>query len=66
MNKILIILIIVLVAVGFIIISTNNYDLRDKDGRIEFAKAYGGWLSKIAKNTANAVGYVIKLDWLPK
>ena len=66
MNKILIILVIALIAVGFLVISTNNYDLRDKEGRIDFAKAYGGWIGKIGKNTANAVGYVIKLDWLPK
>ena len=66
MNKILIILVIALVAAGFFLIITNNYDLGDKDGRIDFAKAYGGWIGKVAKNTANAVGYVIKLDWLPK
>jgi len=66
MKKIWIVLIIVLIAAGFFILNSNNLDLKDKEGRVEFAKTYFGWIGSIAKNTASTIGYAVKLEWLPK
>ena len=66
MRRLIIILIIAILLVGIFIIATNNLNLTKKADSNEFIKTYSGWLIKVAKNSVNTAGYVIKMDWVPK
>ncbi len=50
---------------AFFIISENNLSIRGSSNRVELGKLYVSWLGHIALNSANLVGNVVKLDWLP-
>ena len=66
MRRLIIILIIIVLLVGIFIIATNNLNLTKKADSNEFIKTYSDWMIKVAKNSVNTVGYVIKMDWVPK
>jgi flagellar basal body-associated protein FliL len=65
MRRLIIILIIAILLVGIFIIATNNLNLAKKADSNEFIKTYSDWMIKVAKNSVNTVGYVIKMDWVP-
>ena len=65
MRTIIIIIVIALILGGFLIVSSNNYDLSTKDGRIGFAKTYFGWMGQLGKNIYSVTAYAVKLDWVP-
>jgi len=50
---------------AFFIISQNNLALKETGNLNKFISLYSAWLTRILDNSSNAVGYVIKMDWLP-
>ena len=66
MKKIIVILIILLIIAGIFLVVSNNYNLTKKSDSSQFIKSYTGWVSKVFTNAVNTVGYVVKMDWLPK
>ena len=65
-KKTIIILIIAVIIAGIFLIVTNDYNLAKRSDSAEFLKSWTGWISRIATNSVNTVGYVIKLDWVPR
>ena len=66
MRKTVIILIILLIAAGLFLITTNGYNLAKKSDSNAFVKSFSGWVVKVAQNSASLVGNAIKMDWTPK
>ena len=52
-----------LLIVGLIISNSYDINLKETDGKKEFAVLYGKWLLKSAINVKNIVGYTVKQDW---
>jgi len=50
---------------AFFIISQNNLALKETGNLNKFISLYSSWFGRILDNSSNAVGYVIKMDWLP-
>ncbi len=61
--KLWLIMLIVLVIMGFIVASTFNLDMTNKDDQKTFAKAYTGFMIKVAKNVKELAGKAISQDW---
>jgi hypothetical protein len=62
-------LIVVLVALGFLVTSVgivyfaHDIDLKSFDGIVEATKIYFIWLGNFFDNVGDATGYVINQDW---
>jgi|GEM_PF-1897068 len=65
-KKIILLLVIFLIIAGFLIVKGSGYDLKDKEDRKAFAKAYFSWTSNVVSNIADLTANAIKMDWLPK
>ena len=63
--KILMFIILFLLIGAFSIISNENIRLDNSENVSLFFKEYGRWFDKLAGNSKIAVGYVIKMEWLP-
>lgn len=63
--KTLMIIIIFLLIGAFFIISNDNIKLNSKENVYYFLDRYGGWFDKLIENSRTAVGYAIKMEWLP-
>jgi len=63
MGKLLFVIIIVLILVGFFIVKINSLDLKDSEDQKEFASLYGNWLFKVAQNIKTITGEAIQQDW---
>ena len=64
--KIIIFVLMFLLIGALFIISENNLALKDADSRVRLKNIYISWVNKIFDNSKDLVGYVVKLDWLPK
>ena len=52
---------------SIMIITQNDYDVKDSDGQKSFIKSFGSWIWNIGKNTKDVTTYAVKEhDWLPK
>ena len=51
---------------AFFLISENKIALKYTSARQELGKLYYSWLSNLFDNSKSLMGYVVKLDWLPK
>ena len=61
--KLWFILLILLVVIGFIIVSSYSLDLSDKSDQKTFTKAYVGYIVKAAKNIKDLTQQGFKQDW---
>ncbi|MBI2672509.1 hypothetical protein HYX16_06255 [Candidatus Woesearchaeota archaeon] len=63
----LVVLILILLVIGAYFVKTyNNYNLKNKDDLISFAKVYSGWVYSVFTNVKDITGEVTKKEWLPK
>ena len=51
---------------AFFIISNENIKLDSKENVYYFFDKYGKWFDKLIENGKTAVGYTIKMEWLPE
>lgn len=65
LKKILMIIIILMIAVGFFILASGDYDMTKGYGRSQFAKDYFGWTGQVIKNVGTITGNVISMNWIP-
>lgn len=69
-NIIGLLLIVFFVFSGYLIVKSNNYNLKETDDGVSFAKDYSKWIWDTGKKTAKVVGAVVKEvsneEWLPK
>ena len=63
MGKLKIAIIIILILVGYIIITSNDLNLREKEDQKEFASLFSKLAYNVGKNTRDIVAYAIKKDW---
>ncbi|MEM0230589.1 MAG: hypothetical protein QXW00_04290 [Candidatus Woesearchaeota archaeon] len=64
---VLTVLIVAFLIVGaLMIISAYQYNLATKEGALLFAGKFGRWLFQLGKNTAQVVGYAVRLRWTPE
>ncbi len=63
--KILLVIVMFFLLVGFFIISENKMALKDEENREEFKNLYFSWLNRTFENFKTITSYVVKLDWLP-
>lgn len=66
MKKTYILIIIFLVIGSYIIISSYNLSLQEKQDRKTFLLEAAKWIFNVGKSTKNTVTYAIKQDWLPE
>ena len=64
--KIYLIIIMFILIGALFIVGENNLALRYPENRAKFSQLYISWIGQTFENTGNLVGYVVKLDWLPK
>jgi len=55
-----------MIAAGIFLIASNGYDLTKKKDSAEFIKSFSGWAVRVGSNIGSSVGYVIRLDWIPR
>lgn len=48
------------------IVSEKNISFSKAEDREKFFNFYYSWILHLFNNSKNIVGYVVKLDWLPK
>jgi hypothetical protein len=69
-NIVGLILLVFLVFGGYLIVRHNNYELKDSEDGISFAKDYSRWIWDTGKKSAKIVGAVVKEisneEWLPE
>ena len=63
--KITIVIVMFLLLGAFFIISQNNLALKNTENIDNFVSMYARWMTRIFDNGNSAVGYVVKMDWLP-
>ena len=63
--KIYIFIVMLLLIGAFFIISQNNLALKETGNLNKFISLYSAWIEIILDNSSGAVGYVVKMDWLP-
>ncbi len=63
--KVYMVIVILLLASGFFIISNNELALNSLDNVATFFGLYSGWLGKIQDNFSYITGNVVELDWNP-
>jgi len=62
----LLMFIILFVLVGaFFIFSNERIQLNSPENISLFLDKYGHWIDKLAGNSKTAIGYVVKMEWLP-
>ena len=54
-----------LIAGALIILSSYEYNLRNRDDVLSFAAQFGRWLLQVGKNTVKVVGYAVRMKWTP-
>jgi len=64
MKLIMFILLFLLVG-GFFIISNENIKINNKENLDVLIKLYGTWFDQLIDNSRTAVGYAVKMEWLP-
>jgi len=64
--KIVALILMFLIVGALFIISEKNLSLNNPENRTEFFKSYFSWLGNLGSNSKSVVGYVAKLEWLPK
>ena len=66
MRTLLTIIILVFLLIGaYLIITTNQYNLKDKDDTKGFLTKFGGWLMQVGRNIKDVTGYAVQKKWLP-
>ncbi len=50
---------------AFSIISNENIRLNNEENVSLFVGLYGHWIDMLVGNSGNALGYVVKMEWLP-
>ena len=65
MKKLLFIVLIILLIGGYMIKTTHDFNLSEKEGKEGFAKEYFKWIFQIGKSTKNVVTYAVHQDWKP-
>lgn len=65
MVKIKLFVFLAIILVGYIIITSYNLKLSERQDQKQFISIFSNWLYKIFKNTGNIIGYTIKQDWSP-
>lgn len=66
MRTLLTIIILVFLLVGaYLIITTNQYNLEDKDDTKGFLTKFGSWLMQLGRNIKDVTGYAVQKKWLP-
>jgi len=63
--KVLIVVILFLLIGAFFIISNENIRLDSKENAYLFLDLYGHWIDRLAGNSKNMLGFVVKMEWLP-
>ena len=63
--KTLMFVILFLLIGAFFIISEENIKLDSKENVYYFFDKYGQWFDRLIANGKTAVGYAIKMEWLP-
>ena len=51
---------------AFFIVSNEKIRLNSSENVSLFFELYGQWFDKLIDNTGTALGYVIKMEWLPE
>ena len=51
---------------AFFIVSNERIQLNSSENVSLFLDKYGHWVDKLFDNSKTAVGYVIKMEWLPE
>jgi len=51
---------------AFFIISEKNLHITNSEEIKVLRETYSGWIDDVFKNSADLVGHVVKLDWLPE
>jgi len=64
--KFVVLILMFLIIGALFIISEKNLYMNKVENRGEFFKSYISWLNNLKENSKNIVGYVAKLEWLPK
>ena len=67
MNKLTILFVAFLVIGSYMIVSNNDYDLKeDAEDRKGFLKDFSGWVVNLGKNTKDVVDVARDKEWLPE
>lgn len=64
-QKGIVVLIVLILLGGFMIVKTQEIDLKEASGVITLAKAYVVWTGSVIKNVGVLTANVISMDWLP-
>jgi len=64
--KILMFVILFLLVGAFFIISNERIKLNSSENVSLLLDKYGHWVDRLFDNSKTAVGYVIKMEWLPE
>lgn len=65
MRKLIILVILVLIIGGFIIKSSYDLNLKDKDDRSTFVNLFSKWVLKLGHNLVDLTSSAVKQDWSP-
>ena len=63
--KIIMFFIFFLLVGAFFIISNEDIKMDSKENISKFFDLYGHWIDRLAGNSKNMLGFVIKMEWLP-
>ncbi len=64
--KILMFIILFMLIGAFFIVSNERIQLNSSENFSLLLDKYGHWVDRLFGNSKTAVGYVIKMEWLPK
>jgi hypothetical protein len=64
--KILFLVVAFLVLGALFILSEKGILLKNNENITNFVNSYSGWVKTLGENSKNLVGYISKLEWLPK
>ena len=66
MSKVFLFIIMFLLIGAFFIVSSHKLALANSSARVEFGNLYLNWAGQLFDNSRGLVGYVVKMDWLPR
>ncbi|MBT3304144.1 hypothetical protein HN592_04735 [Candidatus Woesearchaeota archaeon] len=58
--------ILFLIIGGYVIVKTDDLDLKEGEGRTEFVFKFARWVFHLGKNIKDITGHIIDQEWLPE
>ncbi|MBI2499281.1 hypothetical protein HYV88_03500 [Candidatus Woesearchaeota archaeon] len=65
MVKIKLFVFLAIILVGYIVITSYDLNLKEKQDQKQFFSVFSKWFYKAIKNTISTIGFTLKQDWSP-